>query len=103
MYMKQMIVGVALVVVVVVAALISVNGQSSTCNVSMSDLLTCKPAVTPPNPTPPSQQCCSVLSHADLPCLCSYKNSPLLPSLGIDPKLALQLPAKCNLPHPPNC
>ncbi|KAH1037860.1 hypothetical protein AAZX31_20G233300 [Glycine max] len=96
---KQMIVGVALVVFLL---LISVKGQSI-CNVSLPDLMTCKPAVTPPNPTPPSQQCCSVLSHADLPCLCSYKNSPLLPSLGIDPKLALQLPAKCNLPHPPNC
>ncbi|CAK9155761.1 unnamed protein product [Ilex paraguariensis] len=73
------------------------------CNMSGADLMACKPSVTPPNPTPPSPQCCSGLSRADLRCLCSYKNSKLLRSLKIDPNLALQLPDKCKLPHPAQC
>ncbi|KDP42884.1 hypothetical protein JCGZ_23826 [Jatropha curcas] len=80
----------------------SINGQSI-CNVSISGLTSCRPAVTPPNPAPPTSACCSALSHADLRCLCSYKNSTLLPSLGIDPKLALKLPEKCRLPHRAPC
>ncbi|WCJ41494.1 hypothetical protein M5689_022362 [Euphorbia peplus] len=73
------------------------------CNVPISGLMGCRPAITPPNPTLPTAGCCSALAGADLRCLCSYKNSTLLPSLGIDPNLALQLPAKCHLPHTPNC
>lgn len=63
--------------------------------------MACKSAVsTPPNPL----ECCSGVKHADMHCLCSYKNSNLLPSLGIDPKLAMQLPQKCKFfPHPVRC
>ncbi|KAK9932725.1 hypothetical protein M0R45_019949 [Rubus argutus] len=92
---------VLLVVLVLVA--VEVSNAQTICNVSVNNLMTCKPAVTKPNPARPTQTCCSVLSHADLGCLCSYKNSNLLPSLGIDPNLAMQLPAKCKLPHPANC
>ncbi|URD81380.1 hypothetical protein MUK42_02371 [Musa troglodytarum] len=35
-----------------------------------------------PPPSPPSAACCKAIADADLPCLCAYKNSPLL---GIDP------------------
>ncbi|KAH6757810.1 hypothetical protein C2S52_023300 [Perilla frutescens var. hirtella] len=73
------------------------------CNMSGEDLMACKPSVTPPKPPPPSAKCCSALSHADFRCICSYKNSKLLPSLGIDPNLAMQLPDKCKLPHPSHC
>ncbi|KAK9283505.1 hypothetical protein L1049_011751 [Liquidambar formosana] len=83
-------------------ALVGTNAQTI-CNVSGGGLMSCKPAVTPPNPSPPSAACCSAISHADLRCLCSYRNSKLLPSLGIDPNLAMQLPDKCNLPHPAHC
>lgn len=96
-----------LVVVLMIAItsneVVKVANAQSICNASVSDLMACKSSVTAPNPTPPSASCCSVLSHADLSCLCSYKNSNVLPSLGIDPKLAMQLPAKCKLPHPANC
>ncbi|KAK9932749.1 hypothetical protein M0R45_019973 [Rubus argutus] len=92
---------VLLVVLVLVA--VEVSNAQTICNVSVNNLMTCKPAVTKPNPARPTKTCCSVLSHADLGCLCSYKNSNLLPSLGIDPNLAMQLPAKCKLPHPANC
>ncbi|ESR56387.1 hypothetical protein CICLE_v10022967mg [Citrus x clementina] len=73
------------------------------CNMTGAGLMACKPSVTPPNPTRPTTACCTALSHADLECFCKYKNSKLLPSLGIDPKLAMQLPDKCKLPHPANC
>ncbi|MED6113693.1 hypothetical protein PIB30_073173 [Stylosanthes scabra] len=73
------------------------------CNVSIGDLMTCKPAVTPPNPPLPTDECCTVLKKADIKCLCKYKNSTLLPALGIDPNLAMELPEKCKLPHPPQC
>ncbi|KAL9316894.1 hypothetical protein ACSQ67_013411 [Phaseolus vulgaris] len=73
------------------------------CGVSVTDLMTCKAAVTPPSPSEPSDECCSVVSKVDMDCICNYKNSPLLPSLGIDPDLALQLPAKCKLDKTPPC
>ncbi|KAF5741313.1 defective in induced resistance 1 protein [Tripterygium wilfordii] len=73
------------------------------CNISEDGLMTCKPSVTKPNPVDPSKECCQALSVADLNCLCSYRNSLFLPSLGIDPDLALALPVKCNLTTPANC
>ncbi|CAI0561240.1 unnamed protein product [Linum tenue] len=67
-------------------------------------LQACKPSVTKPNPVdPPALACCQALGRADLKCLCSYKNSFVLPSLGIDPDLAMALPQKCNLPSLPQC
>ncbi|KAK7358061.1 hypothetical protein VNO80_17360 [Phaseolus coccineus] len=49
------------------------------CGVSVTDLMTCKPAVTPPSPSEPSDECCAVVSKVDMDCLCTYKNSPLWP------------------------
>nr|KYP51595.1 hypothetical protein KK1_026623 [Cajanus cajan]KYP51597.1 hypothetical protein KK1_026625 [Cajanus cajan] len=94
-----------MLVMVIVTLMIGIDISNglTICNVSVDNLLKCKPAATPPNPTPPSKECCDVLSHANLPCLCTYKNSPLLPLYGIDPDLAVQLPAKCNIPNPPKC
>ncbi|MBN8147947.1 hypothetical protein J0J24_24745, partial [Vibrio vulnificus] len=63
------------------SAIASTNAQNI-CKIPVSGLMACRPAVTSPNPTPPTTTCCSALSHADIPCLCSYKNSNLLPSLG---------------------
>ncbi|KAL2493284.1 Bifunctional inhibitor/lipid-transfer protein/seed storage 2S albumin superfamily protein [Abeliophyllum distichum] len=80
-----------------------VSNAQTICNMSGEGLMACRPAATPPTPPPPSAACCSALSHADLHCLCSYKNSKVLPALGVDPNLALQLPAKCKLPHPAQC
>lgn len=94
---------VALLLVIGIANIVELSSGQSICKVPLNGLMACKPAVTAPNPAPPTTKCCSVLTHADLQCLCSYKNSQLLPSLGIDPNLAMQLPQKCKLPHPANC
>ncbi|KAL8531103.1 hypothetical protein ACS0TY_007930 [Phlomoides rotata] len=91
-------------VVALVAVIVAVVGGAtavSVCNVTEDGLRACKPSVTQPNPVPPTPECCNAISGADMKCLCSYKNSFVLPSLGIDPDLALALPAKCNLPPAP--
>ncbi|KAF8402206.1 hypothetical protein HHK36_013162 [Tetracentron sinense] len=73
------------------------------CNIGEDGLTACKPSVSKPNPVSPSDECCKALSAGNMTCLCSYKNSMLLPYLGIDPGLAMQLPAKCNLTPATKC
>ncbi|KAL6512821.1 hypothetical protein OROMI_031602 [Orobanche minor] len=91
----------AMAVVIVLAALETAKannyGDRSTCGMSGEDLFACRPSVMGPTALPPSAACCAALGKADLPCLCSFKNNKFLPALGIDPALAMQLPAKCNL------
>ncbi|XP_010908873.1 putative lipid-transfer protein DIR1 [Elaeis guineensis] len=82
---------------------ITVSRADGLCNMTMDGFNACKPAATGPEPTEPSKECCEALANADLPCLCSYRHSVLLPSLGIDPDLAMQLPEKCNLTLPAEC
>lgn len=97
-------VGKKLVVFLVLMALVFEGARALTlCNMTDDGLEACKPSVTPPNPVDPTAECCKALSGADLKCLCSYKNSMVLPSLGIDPNLAMGLPAKCNLTPPADC
>ncbi|XLT10597.1 hypothetical protein HN51_056390 [Arachis hypogaea] len=86
-------VALAIMALSVVAMLDGCMAQSF-CNTSLPELFNCKPAVTPPNPSPPTPECCAVVAKADLKCLCGLKNSPLVPTLGIDLNLAFQLPAK---------
>ncbi|XP_078155551.1 putative lipid-transfer protein DIR1 [Carex rostrata] len=72
------------------------------CNIA--DLLSCMPCIRNTKPDPePSDECCKALKKADLPCLCSsYKNSPNL-NKYVNPKLAMELPAKCKLSVPNEC
>lgn len=88
---------------VMVVAMVVKMEAIDLCNMSEDGLMACKPAVTAPEPADPTAECCQALSGADLSCLCSYRNSFVLPSLGIDPDLALALPSKCNLTPPANC
>lgn len=87
----------------VLMAVIGFGEAQTICNMPVAGLYACRPSVTPPNPTPPTAQCCMALSHADLHCFCAYRNSGALSSLGIDPNLAMQLPKLCKLPNSPNC
>ncbi|GJQ98855.1 putative lipid-transfer protein DIR1 [Tanacetum coccineum] len=86
---------------VVVFAVISSLQAVDICDMTEDGLMACKPSVTKPDPADPSPECCKAISSADLKCLCSYRDSSVLPSLGIDPILAVALPVKCNLPAPP--
>lgn len=88
---------------VMVAAIIVKTEAMELCKMSEDGLMACKAAVTAPEPAEPTAECCEALSGADLSCLCSYRNSFVLPSLGIDPDLAMALPSKCNLTPPANC
>ncbi|KAJ4847953.1 hypothetical protein Tsubulata_012164 [Turnera subulata] len=95
---------VVFALVLIMAALFEGSRAVTLCNMTEDGLQECKPSVTQPNPAdPPSPGCCQALQGADLTCLCSYRNSFLLPSLGIDPDLAMALPSKCNLATPANC
>ncbi|KAM7527486.1 hypothetical protein LguiB_030896 [Lonicera macranthoides] len=93
-----------MVLVVLMVAVVVMSGSEAVelCSMNQEGLDECKPSVTEP-PANPTVKCCKALSGADLTCLCSYKNSMLLPTLGINPKLAMELPAKCKLTPPPNC
>ncbi|GAB4830329.1 hypothetical protein Ancab_019967 [Ancistrocladus abbreviatus] len=91
---------VALLVIVAAIAEVTNGDPAKVCGIPVSGLISCWPAVTKPNPPPPSELCCLCLKQADLECFCPYVHSPLLPSLGIDPELALQIPEKCSLPKP---
>ncbi|XP_078156504.1 putative lipid-transfer protein DIR1 [Carex rostrata] len=79
------------------------SAEQKICNITEQELEECKPSVSGSDPPPPSTECCDAMKNADLPCLCSYKNSAFLPALGIDPDLAMQLPAKCGIKAPDNC
>uniref|UniRef100_A0A0E0Q6R6 Bifunctional inhibitor/plant lipid transfer protein/seed storage helical domain-containing protein n=1 Tax=Oryza rufipogon TaxID=4529 RepID=A0A0E0Q6R6_ORYRU len=100
-------VALAVLLVAVAAALLAVAPAPAraVCNMSNDEFMKCQPAAAATsNPTTnPSAGCCSALSHADLNCLCSYKNSPWLSIYNIDPNRAMQLPAKCGLTMPANC
>ncbi|KAG5252257.1 lipid-transfer protein [Salix suchowensis] len=93
------------VLLLVMAALFEGSRAVTVCDISDEGLTACKPSVTKPDPVdPPSADCCKAVSGANFTCLCSYKNSNLLPYLGIDPDLAMALPSKCNLSIPtPTC
>ncbi|XP_070055445.1 putative lipid-transfer protein DIR1 [Nicotiana tomentosiformis] len=102
-YLAKKPVALALVAILLSSFSIEVSRAQGICNISGEGLMSCKPSVTPPNPSAPTAKCCSALAHADWGCLCSYMNSHWLPSLGVDPTLAMQLPQKCKLPNPPHC
>ncbi|CAM9000506.1 unnamed protein product [Rhodiola kirilowii] len=69
------------------------------CNVKTEGLMACMPAVTLPNPSKPTDLFCGALSHGDMACLCGFKHSKMLRTLGIDSDLAMQLPDKCGIKH----
>ncbi|KAK7299989.1 hypothetical protein RJT34_10828 [Clitoria ternatea] len=97
---KRMVIAAAIMVLLIGTWLGSGEG-ANICNVDSSELEACRPAVTGDNPPPPDEQCCAALHQVNLPCLCQYKSK--LPSLQIDPKEALALPAKCGIANTPHC
>ncbi|KAJ8530152.1 hypothetical protein K7X08_036987 [Anisodus acutangulus] len=97
---KNLVIFAALLMVAAIR--IEMVAAGDMCGLSISDLMECKPAVSGTKPLPPSANCCAALSKADLPCLCTFKNSPMLSMYKINSTLAIDLPSKCKL-HSPNC
>ncbi|KAK1436972.1 hypothetical protein QVD17_02756 [Tagetes erecta] len=89
------------VVFVVFAVVVGGLHAMEICNMNQDGLDACKPSVMTQNPVDPTPECCKAVAGADMGCLCSYRDSTMLPYLGIDPALAVGLPAKCSLPAPP--
>ncbi|GER49851.1 lipid-transfer protein [Striga asiatica] len=75
-----------------------VNDDGSICGMSQDELLKCKPAVATgtATPPPPTAACCGALHHANVTCLCGFKNNKYLSLFGINSTLAMQLPSKCD-------
>ncbi|KAI6693828.1 hypothetical protein NL676_021538 [Syzygium grande] len=92
----------AILLGLMVAIACCANAQT-TCNMTYTQLMSCKPAATLPNPPSPTSACYMGLLHAGLKCFCQYKNSTILPSIGVDPKLAMEIPSKYKIPHAPTC
>lgn len=94
---------IVLVALVMVAAARVVDGQSL-CNMNRTEFDECWPAMAPPNPTSPTEKCCYNIRKADLPCMCSYKDSYIATTvLSVDTKLAMELPEKCGVTLPSPC
>ncbi|XP_068666712.1 putative lipid-transfer protein DIR1 [Aristolochia californica] len=92
---------VVMLLVVVIGGEVVRSNADGFCDITQEGLYACKPSVSGPKPVTPSEACCKALKGANMPCLCSYKNKNILQIFGIDPKLAMDLPAKCHLPPPP--
>lgn len=99
----QKLVIVALVLAIATGHEPTVAMGQTMCGMTTDGLMACRPSVSGANPLPPSATCCTALSGADMQCLCKYKKSNMLASFGIDPSLAMQLPAKCNLAQASPC
>lgn len=91
-----------LVVITLVLALTLTAATGEFCDMSISDLISCKPYVRSKKPVTaidPKGTCCTALSKADFQCLCKQKTqtqtNPFLS--GIDLDLASKLPEKCGL------
>uniref|UniRef100_A0A6N2LJS8 Uncharacterized protein n=1 Tax=Salix viminalis TaxID=40686 RepID=A0A6N2LJS8_SALVM len=98
---KNLVVVALVMAFALVSKPIAARGQATLCGMTAEGFDFCKPSVqTGVNPLPPSQSCCSALEKANLGCLCFFKkNYPkVLSENKIDPNLAMQLPAKCNMP-----
>ncbi|CAN6479205.1 unnamed protein product [Victoria cruziana] len=96
---------VSVAVAAVLAVLVASTAAFSICGIDAGEFYGCLPAIRGPSrsPSPPSSACCDAIEKADLNCLCGYKDSPLLSSFGINPRLAMALPRRCNLLSPPTC
>ncbi|KAI3810240.1 hypothetical protein L1987_19851 [Smallanthus sonchifolius] len=93
--------------VLTIALIVSVSSttapSSSTivCNVELTDLLECLPAITGAHPPAPTRKCCKVMHRVDLQCLCRYK--PELAKFGANPVAAMAVPKKCGIKSTPRC
>ncbi|KAK4784508.1 hypothetical protein SAY86_018876 [Trapa natans] len=95
--------GKLVLVFMLIAAIFGRCHASTICNVPLTGLYACMPAVRSPYPPPPTVVCCNALLHVDYGCLCSYRDSWIIRSGVVNFNLALQVPGKCGLPFVGHC
>lgn len=89
---------VVVMMIVMVMVMKMTSGDPGLCKMTKDGLEACRPsAASGQNAPPPTKECCSALSNADLQCLCRFKGSGLLSFYGIDPDKAMALPISCNI------
>ncbi|TYH21078.1 hypothetical protein ES288_A04G014300v1 [Gossypium darwinii] len=64
-----------LVAIFVVIAMVEGAKGATICNILLSTLNLCGQVVTGRYPPPPTKQCCVLIKHADLNCLCNFKDA----------------------------
>ncbi|KAF5781208.1 putative lipid-transfer protein DIR1 [Helianthus annuus] len=84
-----------------ITLIVSVSCTNTVCNVPLTDLMECLPAITGARPPAPTRQCCKVIRRVDLPCLCRYK--PQLAKFGANPEAAMAVPKRCGVKSTPRC
>ncbi|WOH00192.1 hypothetical protein DCAR_0519550 [Daucus carota subsp. sativus] len=93
---------VACLMAMMVLLVVATDDKTPTiCNVGISELAECLPAITGDKPSWPTKRCCKVMRKVNLPCLCDYKDKFL--QYGISPQNAMALPNKCGLTLPVQC
>lgn len=92
-----------MMIIVLMTGMLESSRAVTICNMKGYGQDACMPSVKKSNPVDPSPACCDALKGADLNCFCSYKDSFMLPILGIDSKQAMATPPKCGLTNPPDC
>ncbi|KAI3510233.1 hypothetical protein L1887_25765 [Cichorium endivia] len=99
----NVLLGCVLIIALIASASCTTAPSSSTivCNVEMTDLLECLPAITGAHPPAPTRRCCKVMRRVNLPCLCRYK--PQLAKFGANPVAAMAVPKKCGIKRTPRC
>lgn len=93
---------IVIVAFLMVLAVEAKAARGQICGMSPKGFKACEPSVSGQNAVPPTAECCSALSIADLSCFCQFKGSTLLGAYGINFDQAIQLPPKCGL-ESPNC
>ncbi|XP_050147309.1 putative lipid-transfer protein DIR1 [Malus sylvestris] len=101
-YRKLLVIVALFLAVAIGSNALTANSDQRFCRMTKEGLNACALSVNGANPQPPSALCCTALSYADFGCLFK-KYSNFLSAYGIDPNLAMQLPAKCNLGQPIRC
>ncbi|KAL4554148.1 hypothetical protein LXL04_037302 [Taraxacum kok-saghyz] len=100
---RNVVVGCVFIIALMASVSSSTARASSSivCNVEMTDLLECLPAITGAHPPAPTRRCCKVMRKVNLPCLCRYK--PQLAKFGANPVAAMALPKHCGIKKIPRC
>lgn len=83
---------------------IGIGAEMAICNVAVTGLQKCLPAVQLPDPKDPTSDCCAALEPArdNFPCFCQYINNPIVKAMKIDVGRAMNVPRMCKMKGVPS-